>query len=203
MPTFNFNYKYFIAGAALNAKGYLYRVKPSRSGESPSWDGHGNNITTLDLKKPITDRSFWEGRYALTVVTIQAPDGTRLEMDDIVIGLNRQKTIVRTPLVGLDGTIKEFICTGDFDISMSLGVVATDASGNIIDEYPEDGVRDICKILDLNEQLKVQSPFFDMFDIGKLVVTGYSLRQMTESNRQAIDIKAVSDEDYEIRSIEY
>ncbi len=199
----NFYYRYFIAGAALNAKGLLYRVKSSRTGEAPSWDGHGGDISTVSLKKPITNRSQWEGRYALTVVNLQTPDGKTLEIDDIVVGLNRQKTIIRTPLVGLDATIKEFVCAGDFDITMSLGIVATDSFGNIIDEYPEEAIREIREVLDLNEQLKVQSPFFDLFDINKIVITGYSLRQMTESNRQAIDIKAVSDEDFIIKSTEY
>lgn len=203
MAGYIFNYKFAIAGALLNAKAALYRVYPSRTNDRPSWEGKDGDITTVSLKKPITDRSYWEGRYALTVVTLQMPTGESLEIDDIVINLSRQKQIIKTALTGLDGTIKEYICQGDYDISMTLGIVATDVNGAIIDEYPEEGVREVKKFLDLNEQLKVQSPFLDLFDISRIVITGYSLKQSTESNRQVIEIKALSDEDFEIRSTEY
>ncbi|MBR5270772.1 MAG: hypothetical protein IKV64_01170, partial [Clostridia bacterium] len=59
------SYIFIAAGAAIQAKGALYRFNPSRTGQSPSWDGRENSITTRELTSPITDKSFWEGRYAL------------------------------------------------------------------------------------------------------------------------------------------
>ena len=69
------SFMFVAAGAAIQAKGALYRFKPSRTGQSPSWDGRENGITPRDLTSPITDKSFWEGRYALCELTFKNSNG--------------------------------------------------------------------------------------------------------------------------------
>ena len=83
-----------------------------------------------------------------------------------------------------------------------LGLQHTDG-GVIADEWPGTEVREVRKLLETKEALRVHSEFLDALNIGRLAVRGYTLRQMTEANYQVCEISAVSDEDYEIFSNDY
>lgn len=194
---------FIAAGIARRARIALCKLPMSQiNKETPSWDGHGGEIKTLDLSVPVADKSYWEGRYALTELTIKKPDGEILVINDATVSISRAKNIVKTALVGLDGTIKEYISNGDYDIQINVGIIAVE-NGVIVDEYPEEGVRTVRKFLEINEAVEIQSIFFDIFDISRVVITNLSIKQETASNRQTIEIKALSDEDYEIKCNEY
>ena len=196
------SFQFVAAGAATQAKGLLYRFKPSRTGESPSWDGRENDITTNELRSPITDKSYWEGRYALCELTLENSQGKRLVMNDAIVSVSRTKNIVSTQMVGMDGTIKEYISAGDYDLSIAVGVAAVE-DGVIVDEYPTEGLRELREFLDGNESIEVYSEFLSIFEIDRIVVKNYSVSQDTASNYQSVSITAVSDEEYNIYSTEY
>ena len=196
------SYQFVAAGAAIQAKGLLYRMKPSRKGQGPSWDGSGADVTTSEVGSPITDRSFWEGRYALCELTLEKESGERLVINDAVVGVNQAKNIVTTQLVGMKGTVKEYISDGDYSLNIVVGVVAV-RDGKIVDEYPEDGLRELRSFLKENTPLSVHSEFLDIFDINKIVVTNFSAVQATESNYQSVSISAISDEEYNVYSTDY
>ena len=73
----------------------------------------------------------------------------------------------------------------------------------IADEWPGTEVREVRKLLETKEALRVHSEFLDALNIGRLVIKSYTVRQMTEANYQVYEISAVSDEDYEIFSKDY
>ena len=196
------SYTFIAASAAVQAKGALYRFKPSRTGQNPSWDGRENNITPHDLTSPITDKSFWEGRYALCELTFENSKGERLVMNDAIVAISRSKNIVSTQMVGMNGTVKEYINDGDYNLNIVVGVAAV-RDGVIVDEYPADNLRELRTFLDNNEALSVHSEFLDVFDINSLVVKSFSVSQDTASNYQSVNISAVSDEEYNIYSTEY
>ena len=100
---------FMALGAAQFAAKSLVRFKPGRTGEAPSWEGRGADITTHEIGAPITDRSYWEGRYALCTLTLRREDGAELEITDAVAAVSRERRIVSTGLVGRDGTVKEYI----------------------------------------------------------------------------------------------
>ena len=83
-----------------------------------------------------------------------------------------------------------------------MGIVAV-RDGVIVDEYPEEGIREVREFLDENKAIEVSSVFFELFDISRIVVTRFALSQDTHSNRQTIDVKALSDEDYVIKNTDY
>lgn len=198
------SFEFVAAGVARRARIALAKLTPSQvNKEVPSWSGHGGTPETVALTVPITDRSFWESRYVLTELTLRKEDGETLTVNDAVVTVTQEKHIVRTTLVGLNGTIKEYICNGDYDINISVGIVAVDAEGQIVDEYPEEGIRKVREFLDENKAVEVTSVFLSIFGIERMVVTRFSLRQETASNRQTIEIKALSDEDYIIKSTDY
>lgn len=197
------SFEFIAAGVARRARMALCKLKPSQvSRETPSWDGHGGTPGTVELSVPITDRSYWENRYVLTELTLRKGDGETLVVNDATVTISREKHIVRTTLVGLDGTIKEYICNGDYDISITVGIVAVQ-DGQIVDEYPEEGIRKVRDFLEENKAVEVASVFFDIFGIDRMVLSRFSIKQETHSNRQVIEIKALSDVDYIIKSTEY
>lgn len=183
----------------------LVRFKPGRSGQAPSWEGRGNDITTQDRGVPITDRAWWEGRFVLCPLRLRAQteSGTlEVELADAVASVNRERRIVSTALTGRDGTVKEYINEGDWAINIVVGVQAV-RDGVITDDYPGDELRELRQLLDVKETIEVHSEFLAIFDITKMVIKSYAATQMTEANYQALSISAVSDEDYEIYSNEY
>lgn len=197
------SFEFIAAGAARRARVALCKLTPSRvNNELPSWDGHGETPEMVELSVPITDRNYWENRYVLTELTLRKEDGETLVINDAVVTVTQEKHIVRTTLVGLNGTIKEYICDGDYDINISVGIVAV-KDGQIVDEYPEEGVRKVKEFLSENKAIEVSSVFLDIFGIDRVVVTRFSLQQETNSNRQTISIRALSDTDYIIKNSEY
>ena len=125
-----------------------------------------------------------------------------LELADAVAAVSRERRIVSTALVGRDGTVKEYINEGDWQVNLVVGIQAV-RDGVIADEWPSDELRELRKILDAKTSVEVQSEFLGVFDITKIVIKSYSAQQTTEANYQAVSISAVSDEDYEIYSNEY
>lgn len=180
----------------------LVRFGAERTGKAPNWEGHGGNITTGSTGVPITDKSYWAGRYVLCELTLEREDGSRLVMADAVAAVSRERRIVSTALVGRDGTVKEYINEGDWAVNIVVGLQSIDA-GHIADEYPADELRELRKYLDEKNSLRAHSAFLDVFGITRIVVKSYSVTQTTEQNYQAVEISAVSDEDYEIYSTEY
>ena len=100
------------------------------------------------------------------------------------------------------GTVKEYISDGDFDINIAVGIQGVE-DGKVANVYPEEDLRELRKFLEVDKPISVQSAFFDLFEINRLVVKSYSLTQGTESNYQEITISALSDNEYNVFSSDY
>lgn len=196
------SFKFVAAGAATQLKGRLYRFKPAREGRAPDWNGHGGSITPHETGSPITDRSYWEGRYALCELTLQRQDGRRLVVNDAVCAISRARNIVTTQMVGMDGTVKEYVNEGDYQINILVGVVAV-RDGVIVDEYPEEGLRELRAFFDEKAAIDVHSAFLEIFDIRHVVIKSFSVSQDTASNYQSVSVSALSDGTYNVYSTEY
>ena len=59
------------------------------------------------------------------------------------------------------------------------------------------------EILEVDSALEVSSVFLDLFGVNRMVVTGFSAKQMTYANRQVVEVSAISDDDYVIQSTDY
>lgn len=222
MQTYSFdivNARFIASGVAVQAKGLAYGLRPEGGRDAMKQeayglgDGVGMSVRTLtsDGRRAVNDREarwhgnsdYWLGRTALTDMVVNVPGEGVLLINDISINVSLQKEIVRTALVGRAGTIKEYITDGDYQLSMSVGVVAVDDDGVIIDQYPEKAISQLREIMERPEALEVNSEFLDLFGINRIVVTGFSASQMTYANRQVLEITAVSDTDYVIYSMDY
>ena len=154
------------------------------------------------MASPYTDKSFWADRYALCELTFRKESGEELTINDAIAAISKRKNIVTTPLVGMDGTVKEYINDGDYGINLIVGVQAL-RDGKIVDEYPSDGITQLRQFFDVKETIYVHSEFLELFDISKVVVQNFSVTQATESNYQPIELSLLSDEDYNVYSTEY
>ncbi|WP_308003034.1 DUF6046 domain-containing protein [uncultured Chryseobacterium sp.] len=151
------------------------------------------------------------GTPTLTNLVIKSSKAS-FEFVDCIMTVNQEKNIITTALQGRDGTIKEYISKGDYNISIMLGIVnyadiyvpnmitglgteITTASA----EYPLEKIREFHEILASDETLTVASDFLSIFNIKSAVVKSYSLEQETFGNRQSIKIEMLSDYPYEIK----
>lgn len=186
--------------AAVNWAQHMAKrlVRFKELGGSPEREG----IIGHEIGQPITAPEYWEGRWVLCPLRLERENGEGLTFADAVVAASREHRIVSTTLVGRDGTVKEYINAGDWSVNIVLGLQHTEG-GMITDEWPGTEVRELRKLLETKEALRVYSEFLDALSIGRLVVRSYAVRQMTESNYQVYEISAVSDEDYEIFSKDY
>lgn len=178
------------------AKGFI-RFKDLGGG--PARDG----LEGRELGVPITDPSYWEGRWVLCPLRLERETGEGLTFADAVASVSRENHIVSTALTGRDGTVKEYINAGDWAVNIVIGLQKLNGNGEIEDEWPSDELRALRRLLEGNEALRVYSEFLDAMGIDRVVIRSYGAKQMTESNWQSVEISAVSDDDYEIFSVEY
>lgn len=211
------NARFVASGVAIQAKGLAYRLRFNKGRDDMRQEEYGldrseglklackscDGQQTINQGEEICETDYWLGRNALTDVAIKVPGEGVLLINDVTVNVSLQKEIVRTALVGRQGTIKEYITDGDYQLTMSVGIVATDDDGRIIDQYPERAVGQLREVLESPETLEVSSIFLGLFGITHIVVTGFSAKQMTHSNRQVVEITAVSDTDYLIASNDY
>ena len=213
------NARFIASGVAIQAKGLAYRLRPNKDRDAMKQEdyqlgtlpGYATPGGTAEGSQPINkteerwngNGDYWLGRYALTDLVVKVPEAGMLLINDVTVNVSLQKEVVKTALTGRAGTIKEYVTDGDYQLSMSVGIVATDDSGEIIDQYPERAIAQLREILERPEALEVSSAFLDIFGITRMVVTGFSAKQMTHSNRQVIEITALSDTEYVIESNDY
>lgn len=193
------SFSFIAAGIANQTVGSLYGLKPLQTVVPVTWEGDRNTMTTQKVGVPITDKSYWSDRYVYCELTFENEKGVQLVMTDAVVSISRARNIVCTQMVGKDGTVKEYINEGDYELSIIVGIVAVE-NGFIVDKYPEDGIRQVKAFLDRKTALGVHSEFLDLFDINSIVVKSFQVTQDTASNYQVINISAVSDDEYNIYS---
>nr|DAJ64584.1 MAG TPA: hypothetical protein [Caudoviricetes sp.] len=179
----------------------LYRFPGSGKG-AHSYNKEGREFTPSPVGVPITDAADWLGAYTLCPLLLRLEDGTELSIPDAVVAMTRTKQIVTTQVVGMVGTVKEYISDGDFDINIAVGIQGVE-DGKVANVYPEEGLRELRKYLEVDKPISVQSAFFDLFEINRLVLKSYSLTQGTESNYQELTISALSDNEYNVFSTDY
>jgi hypothetical protein len=144
---------------------------------------------------PIFDVLTMEG-FSYTTL-----EGNNITVDTLKLGValcdvTQSKNIVTTAIQGRNGTIKEYISDGDYQINIK-GVVATVAQ----DYYPDDDVRFLKAFLDAPVSFKVASTYLNRLGIYDVVVNNYTLNQSEGMrNVQYFDINCFSEKPFELQS---
>lgn len=123
-------------------------------------------------------------------LVISTPTGLNLEI--ALIEISNDRNIVKTKIAGANGTIKEYMSDGDFNINIK---------GSLVSKYsnmpPIDELNTLNIIIKHPEALTVRSNFLDYFDIQKLVIEKPVVKQR-EGMRNVVDfeLQCVSDYKY-------
>ena len=176
----NKNVVFQISRTGLRAlKGQLYQV-PNQPFDEP--------IGTSPLGTPVYDDvSFPAGQYVNLFGDVIAFGEVRLQ--NVLIVANRAKRVIKTPVQGRDGTIKEYISAGDYVITVT-GQLNSESN-----TFPELELENLNALMGANASLSVVSSFLnDGLNVGHIVIESDTYRQVRGS-RNSIDIsfQAVSD----------
>jgi hypothetical protein len=114
---------------------------------------------------------------------------TIVRVDTCLISVTQSKNIIKTAIQGQNGTIKEYIALGDYDIEIR---------GLLVSEYPllfpESDLVQLVNLCERPTEITVASKYLDFLSIRDIVVHTYSLNQvMATINEIEFQISAWSD----------
>jgi len=111
-----------------------------------------------------------------------------IELPATIITVSYQNNIVETALQGRDGTIKQYISTSDYSISLESLLVSPDLT------YPHDQLNSINKIAQAKSKIKVANEFLNSLNIFDVVVKTFSVSQIRgQKNTLQLSMELVSD----------
>lgn len=182
--------------AEFNIKELLVRSAIDYIGPRfPEWWLKNKKKYNLPDLRGINAKQLLGGKYFLTVKLSYKGQFYELPNEPL-ISLGLVKTIVETATVGKyrKGTVKEYICTEDYTITIKGVCINLDDP----ELYPSDQVALLNDIVDINDALEVESnPFLELFGIRKIVIKDIQFDEMVgESGLQKYTIQAVSDQDF-------
>lgn len=128
-------------------------------------------------------------------------DDTSIELVDVKIDVTQENTIVKTPMVGTRGTIKELINAKDYVVKISGNIHNATESGDVDlyngNVYP---IAQLAKLENILYQLKIFSVvnvFLNTLGINNLVLESASFKQQGQKhfNILPFNLDFVSDED--------
>ena len=186
-----------IASSVVNTiKGYqampfIPIMQKSHHGAEPFDEGDysekkADSITGVALRK-------YEGSiYYFMPVTLTGAGGS-FEFTDVMVSVSGEKTIVKTPLVGRQGTVKELISIEDYEINL-LAIVSGD-------DYPEADLQSIVSIFEINQSIEIKSAITNYFlkAEDKVVVKHISMPPLEGvEDMQVVVMKLESDQNFEL-----
>jgi len=125
------------AARAILIRSGLFGLNGPQGSDFP--DQETEEITDLSGDAPDANRTSWLGTPIFA--DLRFPDD-ELILESVLIEVRQTKNIQRTPVQGRNGTVKEYIADGDYDITIR-GVITTPR----INSYPLDEVRALVSIL--------------------------------------------------------
>lgn len=125
-----------------------------------------------------------------------------LRIDSVLIEVSQTKNIIKTPIQGRNGTVKEYISDGDYLINIR-GVINNNPRQNQ-KVYPKSYVQDLINLCKAQRSLVVTSKFLNqIFEINDIVIENYSIPQVEGvRNQQPFSISAVSDVPIDLEELE-
>ncbi len=161
----------------------------------PEWWKKNKSKFELPDLRGINSEQIRGGKYFLQLKLLYK--GQMFELpNEPLLSLGLTKTIVKTATVGKQrkGTVKEYICTEDYTISIKGVCINVDEP----ELYPADQVAILNDLVDINDALEVETnAFLELFGIRKLVIEDIKFDEMVgESGLQRYTISAISDQDF-------
>lgn len=166
----------------------------------PPYPSHQNDIkmdipeytaAAVDDVEPFSinkDKKSWMGTLVWSDMLLRY-DNLEVYFDTVLFDVSQSKNIVKTSLQGRNGTIKEYICDGDYVVNIKAALI--NPSGK---SYPESEVKNLITMLQIPYGLEVTSPLLQAFDIYNIVVEDYGFPSTNGfTNTQLVEMSCVSD----------
>ena len=116
-----------------------------------------------------------------------------IRLDTVLLTISQSKNIITTQIQGRNGTVKEYIGMGDYNISIQGIITGTNGV------YPIDAVSNLKKILVASVPLAVNSWYLQNLDIDSVVVNDFTLNQVAGGySYQPFVITCLSDKPIEL-----
>lgn len=179
----------------FNIKGVRFAI-PTVAGnaEQPS------DFTGLQtLSKPQAKALSFLGTPIYEQITFQIPESAGSFRaytlpDWPLIDVSAAKNIIKTPLKGRNGTVKEYINIDDYQVTIRGILINYDSEA-----YPEDLVNELHQLFVINAEMQVITPLLNLLDVHNLVITDLKLPEVEGYNNiQPYIIQAISDEPVEL-----
>jgi hypothetical protein len=147
----------------------------------------------------VEDRQELLGTPTLTSLAMRL-GGAEIVITECVMTITQTRNIVTTALQGRNGTVKEYISDGDYQIEVAAAIQPPTDGGRFTpaDRYPTDELAALLSMFRAPETIEVQSDFLELFGIKSAVVSSYSVVQQTHANRQQFTLSMLFDMPYEI-----
>lgn len=150
-----------------------------------------------NLGQPFYAKNLLGLEMFMPITLVHKKDGveTKLLLQNTIISMKMKKTIVETPLIGRQGTVKEQISIDDWDISIKGMIVSAD------NEYPDDAVKELKDFVEINEALDISSVLTAiMLDKDeKIVIKDFDLSEMHGiQHAQGFTMSMISDIKFEL-----
>ncbi len=118
-----------------------------------------------------------------------------IRFDTCILTVTQQRNIIKTPIQGRNGTVKEYISDGDYQINIKGSIF-----GDAPDKMPQKILKDSHTLFIEPNELWIESDFIQSFGIQYCVIENYTIDQV-EGSRSRVDfnISLVSDEPVEVK----
>lgn len=116
------------------------------------------------------------------------------QFDTVLTVVDKPKNIIKTVIQGRNGSVKEYIGDGDYQITIRLIVIGDRK------KMPLQEIADLKRALDAPVALEVNSRYLQNLGINNIVVESYSMPQAEGAyHYQAFEIRCSSDEPIELK----
>lgn len=172
-------------------------IKPDYDEPTPSKYSYLGTPVFSNLEIP-------SGNYRDNEGVLIEYEGVRI--DTVLLEVTPTKNVVKTAVSGRDGTVKQYISMGDYEIKATGIIVGqSDASNAGFDvsytnDVPEIEVRKLDAIFKIPEAIEIVSEFLDFYGISTVVIEAASFAQR-EGFRDSIlfNFTLVSDSPIELK----
>ncbi len=191
---FNINARALVAEAFGYSPLMRYALPQEPEPEEASTDLYGTPLP------PNKEGTGLLGLPVFTRVTFPATAfRPALVLDEPLVEVSQDKSIVTTEVQGRNGSVKEYISDGDYAVTIK-GILSSDPfDGRVARRYPTREVQALRELIALPEALPVTGRLFQILGIRNLVIKSHSWPALPGfTNWQAYELRCLSDEPIEL-----
>lgn len=156
---------------------------------------------------PVTVRKYERSKDTANGVVFYMPTQLQISLpgaaeelyqlpNEPLISLSGQKTIIKTAIDGNKGSFKEGFALEDYTITIR-GLAINNEREN--EDYPEEIVRKLRRICEIQGSLKVVNELLSMFGITRLVIESFDFPDLPGApSVQPYIFQCVSDQEFEL-----